>query len=74
MVTIPLHRKTPAAQLRVHVQSVEEVLNVSQEDVFFPLREAYNVAYETREGAAEHAGVRLGAANEDLPEPPRLTL
>jgi hypothetical protein len=34
MVTIPLHRKTPAAQLRVHVQSVEEALDVKEEDVF----------------------------------------
>jgi hypothetical protein len=69
MVKIRLHRKTPAAQLRVHVQSVEEVLDVKPEDVFFPLREAYNIANETFEGAAEHAGVQIGVTNQDLPEP-----
>ena len=69
LVRIPLHRKTPAAQLRVHVQSVEEALDVKTEDVFFPLREAYNVANETLEGAAEHANVHVRPVAEDLPEP-----
>jgi hypothetical protein len=52
MMTIPLHRKTPATQLRVHVQSVAEVLNITQEDIFFPLREAYNIANETLDGGS----------------------
>ena len=52
----------------MHVQSVEEVLDVKSEDVFFPLRVAYNVANETLEGASEHANVHVRPVAEDLPE------
>ena len=34
----PLHRATPAAKLKVHVQRVRELNPVSSEDVFSPLR------------------------------------
>ena len=45
------------------------MLHVKQEDVFFPVREAYLIANETLEGAATHAGVQIGGTTYDLPEP-----
>ena len=69
MVALDAMVKTPSSQLRVHVQSVEEVLGVKQEGIFFPLREAYVIANESLEGAVEHAAVQLGGTNFGLPQP-----
>ena len=63
----PLHRRTPANELRVHVQRIRELLPVTQNDVFFPLREAYNKANYTLEGIEEHLKVGRGEYTHALP-------
>ena len=46
---------------------MREVLPVSQEDIFFPLRQAYEQANYTLEGIEEHLGKSRNETNYDLP-------
>ena len=66
MIKIPFAWKD-TSQARVHVQFVEEVLNVKQEGIFLPHREAYILANDSLEEAAEHAGVQIKGTSYDLP-------
>ena len=66
----PMHRNTPAGQLRVHVQRVRELLPVKKADVFYPLRETYMRANYTLEGIEAHKGIERGTTEYDLPPDP----
>ena len=63
----PLHRATPAAKLKVHVQRVRELNPVSPEDVYFPLRNAYEKANFTLAGIEAHMGIERGTSEYELP-------
>ena len=63
----PLHRHTPAAKIRVHVQRVREVNHVRREDVYFPLRYAYEAANHTLAGIEKHLGIERGTSEFELP-------
>ena len=73
----PLHRHTPAAKLRVHVQRVRELNVVAKDDVFFPLRAAYDEANNTLAGIEAHLGIQRGTSEYECPpdapdDPPAL--
>ena len=56
-----------AKHLRVHVQRVREILPVTKENIFFPLREAYERANYTLEGIEDHMGLSRTAVDYELP-------